>query len=129
MPPSKKSKLASEGGNRDTEDGKRVKTNGTNENHDRKDEESGDFPLGNEHVPSQTLNDSPGLSQNVIEDELQLPEVQEPARPLGSTNAANKELIQPRLVQAMSVEIFKDPYDDTSMQGKIFCLETMHPER
>jgi Reverse transcriptase (RNA-dependent DNA polymerase). len=28
----------------------------------------------------------------------------------------------------MSVEIFKDPFDDTSMQGEIFCLETIYPD-
>jgi hypothetical protein len=127
IPPSKKGKSASVGDKRDKEDGTCAKTNGTNENHGRKDEERGDSPLGSEHAPSQTLNDSPGLSPNVIEDELQLPEVQEPARPLGNANATNNESIQPRLVQAMKVEIFKDPYDDTLMQGEIFCLEMMHP--
>jgi Reverse transcriptase (RNA-dependent DNA polymerase). len=128
MPPSKRGKSASEGDGRETEDGKRAITNGTNQMHSRKDEERGESPLGSENIPSQTLNDSPGLSPNVIEDELQLPEVQEPARPLGSASGANNESIQPRLVQAMSVEIFKDPHDDMSMQGEIFCLETMHPD-
>jgi hypothetical protein len=64
----------------------------------------------------------------VIEDELQLPEVQEPARTLESANGANNESIQPCLIQAMSVEIFKDPFDKTLMQGEIFCLEMIHPD-
>jgi hypothetical protein len=77
MPPSKKGRPASEGG-RETEYEKRATTNETNQMHGRTDKERGDSPLGRENAPSQTLNDSPGLSPNVIEDELQLPEVQEP---------------------------------------------------
>ena len=42
-------------------------------------------------------------------------------------NSTN-ESIQPCLVQVMIVEIFKNPKDEESMAGEIFCLETMHPD-
>jgi Reverse transcriptase (RNA-dependent DNA polymerase). len=91
--------------------------------------ESGRTPLGDDEDPSRALNDSPGLSPNVIEVELQLPESREPAGTLGEgANSTIIESIQPRLLKAMSVEIFRDPYDDMSSQGEIFCLETMHPD-
>jgi hypothetical protein len=91
-------------------------------------EKSGKEPIEDDDAPSQALNDSPGLSPNVVENELQLPESQEPARTLGEgVNSMNTELIQPCLVQAMSVEIFRDPYDNMLAQGEIFCLEMMHP--
>jgi hypothetical protein len=65
----------------------------------------------------------------VIEDELQLNRTQEPAgTPEAGAISMNNEPIQPRLVQAMSVEIFKDLNDKESMGGEIFCLETMFPD-
>jgi hypothetical protein len=114
---SKGDNTASEGGNK--------RTHERSNDRETRGEEA---PLGDEVAPSQTLNDSPGLSPNVIEDELQLESVQRPAGTSGtSANSTNKS-IQPRLVQAMSLEIFKNPGDEESMAGEIFCLETMHPD-
>ena len=60
---------------------------------------------------------------------MQLNQVQEPASVPGSgAKDTTIEPIQPHLVQAMSVEIFKSPGDDKSPGGEIFCLETMHPD-
>jgi hypothetical protein len=90
--------------------------------------ERGNTPLGDENVPSQALNGSPGLPQNVVEQELQLDTVQRPAGTSGMSANSTNGPIQPRLVQAMSLEIFKNPEDNESMGGEIFCLETMYPD-
>jgi hypothetical protein len=93
------------------------------------DRQRGDTPPITDMATGQTLNGSPGLSPNVIEDELQLNRTQEPAgTPEAGAMSTNNEPIQPRLVQAMSVEIFKDLNDKESMGGEIFCLETMFPD-
>ena len=63
----------------------------------------------------------------MVEQELQLESVQRPAGTSGMCANGTNESIQPRLVQAMSVEIFKNPEDEESMAGEIFYLETIHP--
>jgi hypothetical protein len=60
---------------------------------------------------------------------LQLNRTQEPAgTPEAGASSTNNEPIQPRLVQAMSVEIFRDFDDKELMRGDIFCLEMMFPD-
>ena len=89
---------------------------------------SGKMPPEADAASSPALDGSPGLLPNVTENELQLDQVQEPASvPGSSVNDMNIEPVQPRLVQVMSVEIFKNPSDEELPGGEIFCLETMHP--
>jgi hypothetical protein len=89
-------------------------------------QQRGQTPLDDDLASSQTLNGSPGLSPNVIEkEELQLNNQRTASTSEESANSTINQSIQPRLLKAMSAEIFG--HNDEPKTAEIFYSEMMHP--